>query len=298
MADGSGLLIYGYIELPCRVCTVQVNILFKVAAITDDAILGMQFFDQNQCTLFVHKGLLAIQDQLLTCTDRSGGMLSNKVQTASTITVPAGTEGQIVCRLTTPPSNTIGIVEHHSENDPQVVVAATLTQLNHQGKFLVRCLNAKDEPVTIRAGTTLGLYTPITSDDIFQHNGNDNPTKCQQISESALPAHMPPLYEKACQNCETSAQKEALASLLAQHSYMFSSDDADVGQTALVSHSIPVEPGTTPIRQAPRRLGVEKDQEMEIQAADLVEKKLVVPGDGAWSSPVVLVRKKDQSWRC
>ena len=224
-------------------------------------------------------------------------MLSNKVQTASTITVPAGTEGQIVCRLTTPPSNTIGIVEHPSEKDPQAVVAATRTQLNHQEKFLVRCLNAKDKPVTIRAGTTLGLYTPITSDDIFQHNGNDNPTKCQQISESALPAHMPPLYEKACQNCETSAQKEALASLLAQHSYMFSSDDADVGQTALVSHSIPVEPGTTPIRRAPRRLDMEKDQEMERQAADLVEKKLVVPGDGAWSSPVVLVRKKDQSWR-
>ena len=65
-----------------------------------------------------------------------------------------------------------------------------------------------------------------------------------------------------------------------------------------VSHSIPVEPGTTPIRQAPRRLGVEKDQEVERQVADLVEKKLVVPGDGAWSSPVVLVRKKDQSWRC
>ena len=39
MADGSGLLIYGYIELPRRVRTVQVNILFKVAAITDDSIL-------------------------------------------------------------------------------------------------------------------------------------------------------------------------------------------------------------------------------------------------------------------
>ena len=121
-------------------------------------------------------------------------------------------EAQMVCRLTTPPSNTMGIVEHHSENDLQVVVAATLTQLNHQEKFLVRCLNAKDEPVTIRAGTTLGLYTPITSDDIFQHNGNDNPTKCQPISESALPAHMLPLYERACPNCETSVQKEALAS--------------------------------------------------------------------------------------
>ena len=42
---------------------------------------------------------------------------------------------------------------------------------------------------------------------------------------------------------------------------------------------------------------MEKDQEVERQVADLVEKKLVVPGDGAWSSPVVLVRIKDHSWR-
>ena len=96
MADGSGLLIYGYIQLPCRIRTVQVNVLFKVANITDDAILGVQFFDKEQCTLFVHKGLLAIQDQLLTCASRNGELLLNKVQTASTITVPPGTEAQIV----------------------------------------------------------------------------------------------------------------------------------------------------------------------------------------------------------
>ena len=35
---------------------------------------------------------------------------------------------------------------------------------------------------------------------------------------------------------------------------------------------------------------MEKDQEVERQVADLVEKKLVVPGDGARSSPVVRVR--------
>ena len=298
MADGSGLLIYGYIVLPCRIRTVQLNILFKVANITDDAILGMNFFDENECTLFVHKGLLSLHDQMLTCTNRAGEMLSNKVQAASTIVVPAGSEAQIVCRLSSPPANTMGIVEHFSENDPTVVVAATLTKLNHQGKFLVRCLNAKDEPVTLKAGTTLGLYTPVNQDQVFQHNGESIDTpKCQTVSETSLPAHMLPLFEQACVNCKSAEEKSALAKLLAQYADVFSSDDADVGQTNLVSHSIPVEPGTTPIRQAPRRLGVEKDQEVERQVEELVKKKLVVPGDGAWSSPVVLVRKKDQTWR-
>ena len=78
---------------------------------------------------------------------------------------------------------------------------------------------------------------------------------------------------------------------------VFSCGDTDVGRTNLVSHSIPVEPGTQPIRQAPRRLGAEKDQEVERQVGELVDKGLVEPTDSAWSSPVVLVKKKDGSWR-
>jgi len=33
------------------------------------------------------------------------------------------------------------------------------------------------------------------------------------------------------------------------------------------------------------------------QVQDLLNRDLIEPGHGAWSSPVVLVRKKDGSWR-
>ena len=93
------------------------------------------------------------------------------------------------------------------------------------------------------------------------------------------------------------SQRRQLADLLIKYADVFSCGDTDVGRTNLVSHSIPVEPGTQPIRQAPRRLGAEKDQEVERQVGELVEKGLVEPTDSAWSSPVVLVKKKDGSWR-
>ena len=44
-------------------------------------------------------------------------------------------------------------------------------------------------------------------------------------------------------------------------------------------------------------MGLEKDKEVERHVADLVQRGMVEPADWAWSSPVVLVRKKDQSWR-
>ena len=62
-------------------------------------------------------------------------------------------------------------------------------------------------------------------------------------------------------------------------------------------HSIPLLDGTRPIRKPPRRLGLEKDKKVERQVADLVQRGMVELADGAWSSPVVLVRKKYHSWR-
>ena len=46
-----------------------------------------------------------------------------------------------------------------------------------------------------------------------------------------------------------------------------------------------------------RRLGPEKDSEVQRQVDELVAKGLVEPTTTAWSSPVVLVKKKDRSWR-
>jgi len=64
-----------------------------------------------------------------------------------------------------------------------------------------------------------------------------------------------------------------------------------------VCHEIPLAAGTVPIRQPTRRLGPEKKKEVSRRVQDLLNRDLIKPGHGAWSSPVVLVQKKDGSWR-
>ena len=88
-----------------------------------------------------------------------------------------------------------------------------------------------------------------------------------------------------------------LANLLRRYGEVFSKDSGDIGRTSLVEHSIPVVEGTRPIRQPPHRLGPHKEAEAERQVQDLLTKGLIEPSSGAWSAPVVLVRKKDNSWR-
>ena len=82
-----------------------------------------------------------------------------------------------------------------------------------------------------------------------------------------------------------------------QYQDVFSKGADDVGRTTLVEHSIPVVEGTRPIRQPPHRLGPEKEAEAEKQIQELLNKGLIKPASGDWGSSVLLVRKKDNSWR-
>ena len=94
-----------------------------------------------------------------------------------------------------------------------------------------------------------------------------------------------------CMN-PTSQPLELPADLLTRYEAVFSKNDQDVGRTELVYYSISTTKGTRPIRQPPHRLGPHKEQEAERQVQDLLARGLIKPANGAWSSPVVLVRKK------
>ena len=299
MADGSGLPIYGKITLQGRVRNMRFEEEFLVSRIADDAILGMVFLQNQECTLACDKGILTMGSETVLCTDARGTLLANKVQVLSTIVIPPKAEMQVCCRLNSVPSHSLGLVENSFTRDTGLAVAATLCVPDNRRRLLVRCINVTEEPHEVRAGTIIGLYQPVGEDQIVEQEpkigccrrfqGDKVPTTC--------PEHMKGLLDQALRTCQNDHQAMRTAQLLTSYADVFSKDDEDVGRTDLVRHTIPVVPGTTPIRQPPRRLGPEKDKEVEEQVAQLIEKGLVEPGGGAWSSPVVLVRKKDQSWR-
>ena len=112
-----------------------------------------------------------------------------------------------------------------------------------------------------------------------------------------MPAHLIELYAQAGSVLPEPAQRQAVAHLLQEHESVFSRGEDDVGLTDQVQHEIPLVLGAHPIKQPPHRLGPEKEAEVERQVQGLLQKGLIEPAHGSWSSPVVLVRKKDQSWR-
>ena len=114
--------------------------------------------------------------------------------------------------------------------------------------------------------------------------------------ELTIPEHLQALFAESCQLLQEGQQK-SLVRLLNTYQDVFSQGEHDVGLTREITHDIPVFPGTVPIKQPPHRLGPEKEDEVKRQVDGLLEKGLIEPASGAWSSPVVLVRKKDGTWR-
>ena len=57
---------------------------------------------------------------------------------------------------------------------------------------------------------------------------------------------------------------------------MFSRGDTDVEQMDVIEHTIPL------LKATPRWLGLTKGREVDCQVADLVQRGMVEPADGAW----------------
>ncbi|KRZ02482.1 Retrovirus-related Pol polyprotein from transposon opus [Trichinella zimbabwensis] len=89
-----------------------------------------------------------------------------------------------------------------------------------------------------------------------------------------------------------SAQASTLESILRRHSRAISRNYDDLGRTSVVTHRI--ETGEAqPIKQPPRRLPLAQRSVMERLVGQMLESGVIKPASGPWSSPVVLVRKKN-----
>ena len=83
-----------------------------------------------------------------------------------------------------------------------------------------------------------------------------------------IPEHLQGLWEGAVKTCKTQKQQNQLRHLLANYADVFSTTDHDVGCTSEITHSIRTQPGAQPIKQRARRLGPEKEKEVEKQAQE------------------------------
>ena len=155
----------------------------------------------------------------------------------------------------------------------------------------IRFMNLGRSPVKLKKGYLVGELHPVQStlqSGVPNVNMTDIDTK--------VPEHLEDLYNRSCTNIEEDHLKVKLATLLNKHKDAFARNKTDLGTCAVIKHSINTE-HTVPIRQPLRRTpqGFENEEEQYLQ--DQLENGVIQPSASAWASPVVLVRKKDNTVR-
>ena len=94
----------------------------------------------------------------------------------------------------------------------------------------------------------------------------------------------------------SSEQQVELSDVLNKFSDVFAKSDSDLGRTDIIEHAIDTQ-GHPPIYQRPYRIPEAQRKVVDAHVTDMANRGIIRPSKSPWSSPKVLVGKKDGSTR-
>ena len=154
----------------------------------------------------------------------------------------------------------------------------------------MRIANLASGRQKLKRGTELALCEPVAS----VTPGPRGSEREEELCSTQLPDHIGSLLSKTVEGLGEE-QKAQVSTLFVDYQDVFSKHSGDIGRAIGVQHKINTG-DAVPLKQPPRRLPIAKREEAD-RAVEEMEKQIIEPSSSPWSSPVVLVRKKDGTTR-
>ena len=170
-----------------------------------------------------------------------------------------------------------------------ILGAATLITVPENRQVPFRLLNPTDK--------TVKLYKNCSPGKFFKINPQQEIRVMEPVENKAT-SHL------ACSKSEfdfsnsslSFDEQQELLLLLDEYRDVFAQTSEDLGRTAIVKHFIDTG-DSPPIRQRPYRVSPATQKEIDQQVQEMLEKDIIQPSVSPWSSPVVLVKKRDWKYR-
>ena len=264
-----------------------------IADITDECLLGLDFLVSHGCQVDLKDGILYLGQEEIPLTqpnpDVVGQLQCYRTIVASSVSLPPHSETIVPARvegLRGP--ERWGVLEGvgHDGRDVGMLVGRTLVDLRQQ-EVPVRMMNITDQTQQLKRGVEVAQCQEL--DSVGQ-------ACAEEVSAGqGVPPHLVSLFERSTADLGK-AEAEQVRQLLVEYADVFSKGPMDLGHTDAVKHHIRTG-NAPPIRQQPRRLPIALREEANKAVEEMKSQGVIEPSSSPWSSPVVLVRKKDGSVR-
>ena len=192
---------------------------------------------------------------------------------------------------------------------PRLYLASTLMPADRYVDVPVRVMNVGAEPRTIKAGTVLGELESFVIDSpraaVVEPRARPNsaypPVIGRNVSfRTKATTPVPEFVEELVSRVDDVVPESmvcGLHSLLTEYQDVFSQSEYDLGLTDVVMHNIETN-DARPVRQQLRRYPPAHLEAIPKHVDNRLQQGVIEPAASPWASNIVLVKKKDNSYRC
>ncbi|UYV65155.1 K02A2.6-like [Cordylochernes scorpioides] len=173
----------------------------------------------------------------------------------------------------------------------ELVIPSSIINFHH-GRGEIWVTNGTSQNQIIPAGMLVGNLRKIGSSGIYSvDTAEDDKTQSNIKSEDRRQQILSLVDERLDKE-----QKSMIVECLEKYSEVFDFERKSFSTTSNVKHKIDTS-DSRPIKQRPYRVSPVERRAIQSEVDKMIKMGIVQPSESPWSSPVVLVKKKDGSWR-
>ena len=308
--NGSPLEVAGVTQVPLHIQGTTFEATVVIAkGLTAEGILGLNFLQQYGCTIDVERRFLSFGGTDLCVQLSIGKRHAPPVQdqsplklvavVAQTIVIPPHCEQEILVRADFPVQSgeeaQTWLLEHDLPEKSRVIVARTVVSSRGPDEAVViRVMNSGNEPSTLPTGMKVAQLQSLDVDAISVSTAVD---ELLSVNPSISESKRQLLWDMVLRADGLSdEERDALFAMLMSYEDVFATNSSDLGHTTIIQYSIHTG-SALPIRQPPRRIPPHLREKTKELIDDMMKRGVIQKSTSPWSSPVVLVKKKDNSVR-
>ena len=294
MADNSPMDVRGKIQADVKLGGILFPADFLVIdRLGYDVIIGQDLLEFTKANINIHTKTLTLYDGLVNIQMCHSGNFE-VVKTVSAVTIPPLSEAIVNVQCKHRPTTGDYMIEGHPTATNQFLLVGKSLINTKNTVYPCRVMNITEKEIKLKSKTTLGILSPVTIEEPLQNKNTIEPKVKISLEDQLKAVTEKGISLKEC--AMTGNDFHELVELLYNNLDLFASTIKDLPGCTLVKHRIDTG-NHPPIRLRSYRQSPEDRAETKRQIDELLEAGIITHSDTPYSSPILLVKKKDGSKR-